>query len=270
MAQDFRVAGSGAASPSVPSPSPATPIQSSKAPASASSSSAFKFPHYYNYPPMFTLQPNLDTRRAQLDKWSSLVLAYCRHYRIFRLVVAPPTRSDAAGGSSSSSSSSGPVRVDGDEAAAAAADADGEAPSVAYYAPDLFRNRTIDRTMPAREVREVFEDLRRQGRIEVIGTSSSSASHSLSTTTSPADPFSCYVFWKTPEEWAAAIEAFVDDTAQRGSVLTLYELTAGDGTRGSDLHGLDPVVLQRALATLVKRGKAQVFGQEDSLGVKFF
>lgn len=212
---------------------------------------------------MFTLQPNLDTRRAQLDKWSSLVLAYCRHYRIFRLVIAPTTGSD--------SSSAGPVRVDGDEAAAAAAaDADDAAPSISYYAPDLFKNRTIDRTMPAGEVREVFEDLRRQGRIEVLGASPSAATQSLSTSTSPSDPFSCYVFWKTPEEWAAAIEAFVDETAQRGSVLTLYELTAGDGTRGSELHGLDPVVLQRALATLVKRGKAQVFGQEESLGVKFF
>lgn len=216
---------------------------------------------------MFTLQPNLDTRRAQLDKWSSLALAYCRHYRIFRLVVAQATGSDDAGGSSS-----GPVRVDGDaEAAAAATDSDDASPSIAYYAPDLFRNRTIDRTMPAGEVREVFEDMRRQGRIEVIGSSSSSsATHSLSTTTSPSDPFSCYVFWKTPDEWAAAVEAFVDETAQRGSVLTLYELTAGDATRGSELHGLDPVVLQRALAVLVKRGKAQVFGAEESLGVKFF
>ncbi|CAK7200036.1 hypothetical protein SEUCBS139899_002724 [Sporothrix eucalyptigena] len=252
MAQDPRAGGSGTASPS---PLLAPPV-STLAPADSS----FKFPHYHNYPPMFTLQPNLNTRRAQLDKWSSLVLAYCRHYRIFRLAVAQATSGDPL--------APGPVRVDGDEvAAAAAADADDATPSIAYYAPDLFRNRTIDRVMPAGEVREVFDDLRRQGRIEVIGAPATS---SLTTTTSPTDSFSCYVFWKTPEEWAAAVEAFVDETAQRGSVLTLYELTAGDGTRGSELHGLDPVVLQRALAVLVKRGKAQVFGSEESLGVKFF
>ena len=214
---------------------------------------------------MFTLQPNLNTRRAQLDKWSSLVLAYCRHYRIFRLVVAQAAGSDAL---------PGPVRVDGDEASAAAAaamDADDAAPSIAYYAPDLFRNRTIDRTMPAGEVREVFEDLRRQGRIEVIGAPASAAlTGPTAATAAPTDSFSCYVFWRTPEEWAAAVEAYVDETAQRGSVLTLYELTSGDGTRGRELHGLDPVVLQRALAVLVKRGKAQVFGAENSLGVKFF
>ncbi|CAK7217776.1 hypothetical protein SBRCBS47491_003285 [Sporothrix bragantina] len=265
MAHDIRAAGSGTASPS-PSPAPGS-SQLSRAPtgttAATSTDSSFKFPHYYNYPPMFTLQPNLNTRRAQLDKWSSLVLAYCRHYRIFRLVIT-----QAAGSDASSGSAPGPVRVDGDEAAAAAAAADDDAtPSIAYYAPDLFRNRTIDRTMPAGEVREVFDDLRRQGRIEVIGAP---ATVSLTATAAPTDSFSCYVFWRTPEEWAAAVEAFVDETAQRGSVLTLYELTSGDGTRSSELHGLDPVVLQRALAVLVKRGKAQVFGSEESLGVKFF
>ncbi|CAK7568731.1 MAG: hypothetical protein SEPTF4163_006733 [Sporothrix epigloea] len=252
MAPDLQVADSGSTS-HTQSPAPAV--------VAASTGASFKFPHYYNYPPMFTLQPNLNSRRAQLDKWSSLVMSYCRHYRIFRLVVAQS-------GDTSSGSASGPIRVDGDEtAAAAAADADGAAPSIAYYAPNLFHNKTIDRTMPMSEVREVFDDLRRQGRIEVIGAS---ATASLKTTSASSDPFSCYVFWRTPEEWAAAVEAFVDETAQRGSVLTLYELTSGDGTRNSELHGLDPVILQRALAVLVKRGKAQVFGSEQSLGVKFF
>lgn len=37
-----------------------------------------------------------------------------------------------------------------------------------------------------------------------------------------------------------------------------------------DFHGLDAEILQKALAILVKRGKAQVFGQEDQQGVKFF
>lgn len=37
-----------------------------------------------------------------------------------------------------------------------------------------------------------------------------------------------------------------------------------------EFHGLDPDLLQKALGILVKRGKAQIFGQEDSQGVKFF
>ncbi len=90
------------------------------------------------------------------------------------------------------------------------------------------------------------------------------------------------------------IEAWVDNTAQKGTVLTLYELTEGDATKGTgesatahlnwlcrlagarlltsttEFHGLDSELLQKALSILVKRGKAQIFGQEDSQGIKFF
>jgi hypothetical protein len=35
-------------------------------------------------------------------------------------------------------------------------------------------------------------------------------------------------------------------------------------------HGIDRDLMQKALQVLVKRGKAQIFGQEDQQGVKFF
>jgi len=79
-----------------------------------------------------------------------------------------------------------------------------------------------------------------------------------------------WIYWKTPEEWASTIEKWVDETAQRNMVLTLYELLEGDGSLGQEFHGMDPELLQKALSILVKRGKAQVFGQEDQQGVKFF
>lgn len=130
--------------------------------------------------------------------------------------------------------------------------------SVPYYAPDLFCNRQIDRALTPAATREVLGAMRQEGRVEWLDDADSSTATS------------CYVYWNTPDEWAALVDAWIDETAQRGSVLTLYELTAGDATRGSELHGLDPVVLQRALAVLVKRGRAQVFGAAESLGVKFF
>lgn len=41
------------------------------------------------------------------------------------------------------------------------------------------------------------------------------------------------IYWRKPQEWAALIEAYVDETAQKGSVLTVYELTEGENTRGT-------------------------------------
>lgn len=38
------------------------------------------------------------------------------------------------------------------------------------------------------------------------------------------------VYWRTPDEWATLLYDWVDSTAQRGSILTLYEIVEGDAT----------------------------------------
>ena len=66
------------------------------------------------------------------------------------------------------------------------------------------------------------------------------------------------------------LEAWVDQTGQKGTVLTLYELVEGEATEGQEFHGMDIEVLRKSLTSLVKKGKAQVFGGEGQEGVKFF
>nr|XP_023913650.1 vacuolar protein sorting-associated protein 25 [Quercus suber]XP_023913651.1 vacuolar protein sorting-associated protein 25 [Quercus suber]XP_023913652.1 vacuolar protein sorting-associated protein 25 [Quercus suber]POF09075.1 vacuolar protein sorting-associated protein 25 [Quercus suber] len=43
----------------------------------------FKLPHFFNYPPYFTLQPVRDTREKQVQLWKDLILDYCRTQKIF-------------------------------------------------------------------------------------------------------------------------------------------------------------------------------------------
>ncbi|XP_011074662.1 vacuolar protein sorting-associated protein 25 isoform X1 [Sesamum indicum] len=43
----------------------------------------FKLPHFFNYPPYFTLQPVRDTREKQIQLWKELILDYCRTQKIF-------------------------------------------------------------------------------------------------------------------------------------------------------------------------------------------
>ncbi|KAK0385148.1 hypothetical protein NLU13_7626 [Sarocladium strictum] len=179
----------------------------------ATSPVPFTFPPEYNFPPFFTRQPNTTTHHAQLSKWASLVLAYCRHHRIFRLNLL-----------------------------------DLESP--------LFCNTIIDRRLSQRDVRDVALFMHKEGRVEFV---SGGVNGDI-----------VFVYWKKLEEWAAAVEQWVDDTGQKGAVVTIYELTQGDATAGTELHGIDTDVLLKALNILVKRGKAQIFGQEESQGVKFF
>ncbi|KAF5134459.1 hypothetical protein MHUMG1_00451 [Metarhizium humberi] len=193
------------------STSPAQPQPPSQPP-----DASFRFPREYHFPAFFTPQPNLTTHHAQLTKWSSLILSYAKHHRLFKLSLS--SASDSA----------------------------------------LFSNRRINRRLAPADIRQVIDFMRKDGRAEYAGGDKA------------RDGDVVYVYWKKPDEWAALVEAYVEDTAQKGSVLTLYELTDGEGTRGTELHGMDSEVLLKALNVLVKRGKAQIFGSEDSLGVKFF
>ncbi|XP_052183712.1 vacuolar protein sorting-associated protein 25-like [Diospyros lotus] len=43
----------------------------------------FKLPHFFNYPPYFTLQPVKDTREKQIQLWKELVVDFCRAQNIF-------------------------------------------------------------------------------------------------------------------------------------------------------------------------------------------
>lgn len=43
-----------------------------------------EFPWQHNFPPFFTLQPNEDTKRKQIDAWCSLVIDYCKLKRIYQ------------------------------------------------------------------------------------------------------------------------------------------------------------------------------------------
>uniref|UniRef100_A0A8C7DKF4 Vacuolar protein-sorting-associated protein 25 n=1 Tax=Oncorhynchus kisutch TaxID=8019 RepID=A0A8C7DKF4_ONCKI len=48
---------------------------------------SFEWPWQYNFPPFFTLQPNVDTRQKQLAAWCSLALSYCRHHKLYTLDI---------------------------------------------------------------------------------------------------------------------------------------------------------------------------------------
>lgn len=79
-----------------------------------------------------------------------------------------------------------------------------------------------------------------------------------------------WIYWRRPDEWASALEEWVERTGQKGSVLTFYEIVEGEATMREEFWGMDGALLMKSLGICVKRGKAQVFGNEGSEGVKFF
>jgi ESCRT-II complex subunit VPS25 len=43
----------------------------------------FQWPWQFDFPPFFTIQPNLVTREKQLQAWCRLVIDYCQFHRIY-------------------------------------------------------------------------------------------------------------------------------------------------------------------------------------------
>ncbi|EWC48347.1 hypothetical protein DRE_02116 [Drechslerella stenobrocha 248] len=119
-------------------------------------------------------------------------------------------------------------------------------------ASPLFTNKDINRHLPLPTIREVVDDLAATANAEW---------------TSP-DKSAAYIYWRTPDDFATQIYTYLDDTAQKGTVLTLLELTDGDDTTSQEWYGMEQPMLERCLAVLVKRGVAQVFSVGDDKGVK--
>lgn len=94
---------------------------------------------------------------------------------------------------------------------------------------EIFCNRRIDRRLAAADIRDVVDFMRKEGRAEFVGGGNDVV----------------FLYWRKPEEWAGVVESYVEGTGQKGSVLTVYELTSGEGTKGNGK--LDcPIVLNRA------------------------
>lgn len=183
----------------------ATPTPPPPSSTSPTGPQPFLFPPEYSFPPFFTLQTNLTTQHAQLTKWASLVLSYCRHHRIFKLSLS------GTGTTTSSPSITSPT------------------PTTEVDTTALFHNARLNRRLALSDIRAVINFLRKDGRAEYITSGGSSSSGAED----GAGGDLVWIYWRTPEEWAALVEGWVDGTGQKGSVLTVYELVEGDGTRGT-------------------------------------
>lgn len=192
----------------------------------------FAFPPIYSFPPFFTRQVNADAWDLQLRQWQELVLQYTRHHRIY---VLSPT---------------------GAPLQAAVEDEDVEAP--VPPALPLFTNSEIGRLLRQEVVLDIWAAMVQNGTAEYLD--GKQPQHGTG---------SVIVYWKKPQEWAQLIVEWVETTGQQGLILTLFELRSLDAVRGQPWFRIHPVVLHKALAVLVKQGRAQMLTEDGEVtGVK--
>lgn len=134
--------------------------------------------------------------------------------------------------------------------------------SLSSLPAELFSDTGSRRSLNQNDVRKVLDWMTKPengGRAEWVTTTGKNESSNV-----------CYIYWRTPAEWADMIYAWVDETGQKGTILTLYELRESDAVQNKDWRDLGEDLLRKVINVLVKRNKAQIFGQEETAGVKFF
>ena len=213
-----------AADPSSPLSSTTTLIAATTTASTTSTTSTIKpfpFPASHSFPPLYTLQPNPVTREAQFRKWSRTMQAYCRHHGLFTLTLPE------------------------------------------CLELDLFRNQRIRRRLREQEVRAVVGWM-----VSDAGGRRTEWKHEDHPATATAGGGAAirggrggaagertfYVYWRRPEEWADAIYAWIEDTGQKGAVLTVWEMLEGEATAREKWHRMDADLVDRALQILVRRG----------------
>jgi ESCRT-II complex subunit VPS25 len=89
----------------------------------------------------------------------------------------------------------------------------------------LFNNTTINRRVSESFLKEIVEFMVKEGRAEYIGGKGGKAG-----AVAVGGGGTVWIWYKRPEEWAQIIHEWVEETAQKNTVLTLYELTESEAT----------------------------------------
>ncbi|KAK4688862.1 ESCRT-II complex subunit VPS25, partial [Tremellales sp. Uapishka_1] len=116
---------------------------------------------------------------------------------------------------------------------------------------EVFRNKAIDRRLLPASLKVVLASMAKDGQAAADPPKSTS---------------NYLIYWKRPDEWGNLIYAWVTENGLNASIMTFYELTDGDLSHTTEFYQLPTPLLRRALDTLVKKGKAQIFKGEDEAG----
>ncbi|SGY29505.1 BQ5605_C002g01059 [Microbotryum silenes-dioicae] len=212
-------------------------------------STGFVFPSLYSFPPFFTQQPTESTWSHQRSQWTTLILAYARHHRIFRFDISEATCTHELFNNTAIKRTC-PASVGGGRCRLPH-----RRPPLTDPLPSLVTGR-VNISM----LRAIFNFM----------TSSGTAEYD----TKPLKgqlPTGALVYWKTSDEWALAIYTWVKDKGLTNSIMTFWELTEANEVETAEFYQLHETILRKALEILARQGKCQVFRSvgEDGDGVKF-
>lgn len=78
------------------------------------------------------------------------------------------------------------------------------------------------------------------------------------------------IFFKSLDDWAAAIYNFASENLMIGDIFTLYELRCGEDQKDASFYEMNEATFRRAVKVLQDDGRAKLFQLGGEEGIKFF
>lgn len=196
--------------------------------------SQLDFPPIYQFPPLFTRQPNKTIRNKQIETWINIILTNCERCKIWVM------------------NKNGDMKLTNKD-------------TESVETINIFRNAKINRSCSQIFINEILLTMKRQnqilnkdGKTPVI----------VNTNTAPENDETFYdddffILWKSLDQWANEILDWFERTTQLNKVVTFYEIVSNEENSDESFYLMPESLLYQVLKILVKRGRATML-KDDS------
>lgn len=200
------------------------------------SSIEFEFPPLYQFPPLFTRQPNKSIRIKQIETWINIIITNATKFKIWTINKQGTFKLHDINDNTDISKEH-----------------------------NFFNNETIDRSCSPLFINEIWQTMQRQGQlINKNGTKTPIIIDEDNETNSASkSEVEFYILWKSLDLWANEILEWFESTNQVNKVITFYEIVAGEDSINESFYSMPEPLLFQILNILVKRGRATML-KEDS------
>lgn len=113
----------------------------------------------------------------------------------------------------------------------------------------IFNNTSIQRTVPQVFIDEIWSKMCEEGK-------------ALGTQDGKRDSSQFYILWRNLDSWASLILQWFESSGSLNQVVTIYELSQGDGTADWEFHGMPEPLIAYCIKPLCQRNRATLIKDE--------
>lgn len=113
----------------------------------------------------------------------------------------------------------------------------------------IFKNVSIQRAVPQVFVDEIWSKMCEDGK-------------ALGATEGKKDSSQFYILWRNLDSWASLILQWFESSGSLNQVVTIYELSQGDGTADWEFHGMPEPLIAACIKPLCQRNRATLIKDE--------